>query len=162
MLSGIGLAGIAALLFLVAQNEIMLGAARLLSGLAIGVASGAGTAWIAELEPGHDRRRATLVTVIVTMAGVGAGPLISGLFADSAPWPLRLPYILYLGLLALVAVLAYSSAETVTEPVPELRRISLSPRLGVPREIRAEFIAPALTAFATFAMLGSTPLWCRV
>ena len=47
----------------------MLGGARLLSGLAIGVAAGAGTAWIAELEPDHDRRRATLITVVTTMAG---------------------------------------------------------------------------------------------
>jgi MFS family permease len=154
MLPAIGLTGIAALLFLIAQDEIMLGAARLLSGLAIGVAAGAGTAWIVELEPDHDRRRATLITVIVTMAGVGAGPLIAGLLADFAPWPLRLPYIFYLGLLVLVAVLAYSGSETVTKPVTELRNLSLRPRIGVPREIRAEFIAPALTAFATFALLG--------
>jgi MFS family permease len=117
VLPAIGLAGLSALLFLVAFDEFMLGGARLLGGLAIGVAAGAGTAWIAELEPDHDRRRATLITVVSTMAGVGSGPLISGLLADFAPWPLRLPFLLDLALLAVVAALAWFGSETVAKPV---------------------------------------------
>jgi MFS family permease len=154
VLPAIGLAGLSALLFLVAFDEFMLGGARLLGGLAIGVAAGAGTAWIAELEPDHDRRRATLITVVSTMAGVGSGPLISGLLADFAPWPLRLPFLLDLALLAVVAALAWFGSETVAKPVTKWGEVSLRPRIGVPHEIRAAFIAPALTAFATYAMLG--------
>jgi MFS family permease len=154
VLPAVALAAVSALLFLFAIDETMLIGARLLGGLAIGVAAGAGTAWIAELEPDHDRRRATLITVVSTMGGVGSGPLISGLLADFAPWPLRLPFIVDLALLGAVAALAYSGSETVAKPVTRWREISLRPRIGVPHEIRSAFVPPALTAFGTYAMLG--------
>jgi MFS family permease len=32
--------------------------------------------------------------------------------------------------------------------------VSLRPRLGIPQEIRLQFVAPAVTGFATFAMIG--------
>ena len=154
VLPAIALAGLSTLLFLFATDEFMLGGARLLNGLAIGAAAGAGTAWIAELEPEHDRSRATLIIVVSTMVGVGSGPLISGLLADFAPLPLRLPFLVNLALLAGVAVLAWSGAETVENPAANWKEVSLRPSIGVPREIRAAFVAPALTAFATYAMLG--------
>jgi MFS family permease len=154
ILPGIALAGLSTLLFLFAADEFMLGGARLLNGLAVGVAAGAGTAWICELEPDHDRRRATLFIVLGTMIGVASGPLISGLLADFAPWPLRLPFLLDLALLVVVAALARSGSETVTKPVTRWREISLRPRIGVPHEIRGAFVAPALAAFGTYAMLG--------
>ena len=72
-----------------------------------------------------------------------SGPLISGVLADFAPWPLRLPYLVYLGLLVLVAALAFPAPKPWPKPVTELRRLSLRPRIGVPHEIRNEFIAPA-------------------
>lgn len=154
VLPAIGLAGLSTLLFLFAFDEFMLGGARLLNGLAIGIAAGAGTAWVCELEPDHDRRRATLFVVLGTMIGVASGPLISGLLADFAPWPLRLPFLLDLALLAVVAALVWSGSETVAEPIRSWRNISLRPRIGVPHEIRAAFVAPALAAFGTYAMLG--------
>jgi MFS family permease len=154
ILPAIGLAGLSTLLFLFAVDEWMLGGARLLNGLAIGVAAGAGTAWVCELEPDHDRRRATLIVVLSTMIGVACGPVISGLLADFAPWPLRLPFLLDLALLAAVAALARSGAETVEKPVTDWGKISLRPRIGVPHEIRGAFVAPALAAFGTYAMLG--------
>ena len=154
ILPAIGLAGLSALLFLFAVEEIMLGAARLVGGLAIGVAAGAGTAWIAELEPDGDRRRATLIAVLSTMIGVACGPLISGLLADFAPLPLRLPFLLDLALLVVAAALLRSGSETVADPVSRWREISLRPRIGVPHDSRGAFVAPALTAFAAYAMLG--------
>ena len=58
--------------------------ARALSGFSIGLAAGAGTAWIAELDGADDKTRATLVAVSSNFAGLALGPLISGLLAEYA------------------------------------------------------------------------------
>jgi hypothetical protein len=42
----------------------------------------------------------------------------------------------------------------VREPLPRWRDASLRPRVGVPREVRGAFVAPALAGFATFALGG--------
>jgi MFS family permease len=44
--------------------------------------------------------------------------------------------------------------ETVFIRVRQWRKLSLRPRVGVPTEMRFAFIAPAATAFATFALFG--------
>ena len=44
--------------------------------------------------------------------------------------------------------------ETVQRPVRRLGQVSFRPRLGVPRAIRKAFIAPAVTGFATFSLVG--------
>src|SRR5205814_7204240 len=36
----------------------------------------------------------------------------------------------------------------------DLSEISLKPRIGIPREIRAKFVSPALTGFGIFALGG--------
>src|SRR5438477_4467188 len=60
-LSAIALAAVATILFLVATTTGWLFVARILSGFAVGLASGAGAAWIAELDPRHDRGHAPLL-----------------------------------------------------------------------------------------------------
>src|SRR5436190_841717 len=44
--------------------------------------------------------------------------------------------------------------ETVRQPPPSQHRASWRPRVGVPREVRAAFVAPALAGIATFAIGG--------
>jgi MFS family permease len=58
-------------------------------------------------------------------------------------------------LLLLISALiaAWFGAETVRDPTP-LEETELRPRFGVPQEIRARFLVPAISAFATFAVLG--------
>jgi MFS family permease len=57
-------------------------------------------------------------------------------------------------LLAVAGWRAASLVETVEQPERRWRRLSLRPRLGVPREARKTFLAPAIGAFATFALTG--------
>src|SRR5207253_90381 len=47
-----------------------------------------------------------------------------------------------------------SVRETVEDPVRRATDISLRPRVGVPKEIRAKFFSPALTGFGIFALGG--------
>jgi len=90
--AAIGLCLIAALVFLTARSTSSLFAGRVVSGLAVGLASGTGTAWLVDLRPG-DRPRATLRAIQANRAGSGRGPVIAGLLASYAPWPLALPFL---------------------------------------------------------------------
>jgi predicted MFS family arabinose efflux permease len=153
-LISIALAIVATLLFLLATATAWLFAARILSGFAIGLGSGAGAAWIAELDPRHDRGRAALQTTSANFAGLAVGPLVSGLLAQYAPWPLRLPYAVQLAALLLVGIFIWATPETVGAPQQQLADVRLRPRLGVPRAILDKFMAPAITVFGTMALIG--------
>jgi MFS family permease len=144
---------VSAAVFAAAQSTGWLFVARGLSGFSTGLASGAATAWIAELYAGRERGRAARIASGANFLGCAAGPLIGGLFAQFAPAPLRLCYLAYLVLLFGSAGAILLPRETVTQPKP-LRDIDLRPRIGVPPGIRLQFISPAVTGFATFSLIG--------
>ncbi|RWD67154.1 MAG: MFS transporter [Mesorhizobium sp.] len=152
-LAAMGVAVVSALFFLSAENLAWLDVARILSGLGIGVGAGAGTAWLAELIEGKDKSRAAIITTSTNFIGLGVGALMAGLLAQYAPWPLRLTFAVYLVLLALVTVLIWRTRETVSSP-GRLSDVSLRPRLSVPDNIRAQFVAPAVTGFGAMALVG--------
>lgn len=144
---------VSALVFLFAGNVASLDVARILSGLGIGVGAGTGTAWIAELLPGANKSRASVIATSTNFLGLGFGALISGLLAEYEPWPLRLIFIVYLAALVVVTILVWRTRETVAKP-GSLGRISLRPQLSIPEEIRARFVAPAVTGFGAMALVG--------
>lgn len=138
-------------IFFFASNPLWLFAARALSGFSIGLAAGAGTAWIAELDSGADKSRAALVAVVGNFGGVALGPLLSGLLVQYAPWPLHLPFLIYVAVVAITAVFIARSPETVSDSATPSQSSSY---ISVPRSIRARFVAPAVTAFTMFALYG--------
>jgi hypothetical protein len=86
------------------------------------------------------------------MAGLGLGPLFSGLIAQWAPAPLVLPYLVHVGLLISAAAgLWFFLPETV--PVATTKVLT-RPRLRVPRPAGAAFLSATAAAFPGFAMLG--------
>jgi len=150
----IGITAASALLFLSASSVAWLFPARILNGFAAGLGAGALTAWIAELEPHGDRVRAAVVASAANLGGLAFGALLAGVLAQFAPWPLRLPYIAFLILLLALSVTLRAVNETVRQPVREFAKLQLRPRIGVPRELRLAFVAPAAIAFAAFALGG--------
>ncbi|WP_103532231.1 MFS transporter [Streptomyces sp. SM11] len=127
-------------------------AGRLLSGFAAGLLSGAATVTVMELAPPGRVARAGLAATAANMGGLGCGPLLSGLLAEYAPSPLRLPFVVHLALIAVAAALTCLLPETVTSRVRGLR---LRPQgLAVPPEVRGVFAASALAAFVGFSLLG--------
>jgi MFS family permease len=142
-----------AIVFAAAQGTGWLFVARGVSGFSTGLASGAATAWIAELYAGSDKSRAARVASAANFFGCAAGPLIGGVFAQFAFAPLRLCYLAYLVLLCGAAGAILLPCETVTQPKP-LSDVELHPRVGVPPGIRLQFISPAVTGFATFSLIG--------
>jgi hypothetical protein len=121
--------------------------------LAVGLAAGTCTAWIADLDDGGDARSAMLAAV-ANMAGLGLGALGAGALARWAPQPLVLSWVVYLDLGFVLLMLLWFVADTVEQPVRRLRELALRPRLGVPADRRAQFVAPATNAFCVFAMGG--------
>jgi MFS family permease len=153
-LPAVGIGIISTIVFLFARGTAWLFAARLLSGFATGIASGTATAWISELPASGGKAATGRIASLANFAGLAIGPLVAGLLAAFAPWPLHLVFVVYLiALLAIGAAIAFTP-ETVAEPVHQFRDLSLTPRIGVPPQIRVQFISPAVTACVVFALIG--------
>jgi MFS family permease len=126
----------------------------MLIGLAVGVASGTGTAWLADQHDQSRQSAATLTAATANLAGIALGPLVSGLLARYAASPLRLPFEVYLVALATVAVAVARAPETRPRPVGKLSQVQVHLRIGVPRETLNSFTPPAITGFVIFALGG--------
>src|SRR5271170_8132288 len=148
---GVGIAATLAFLFAAGTPWLFVG--RVLSGFSTGLAAGAAAAWIADLYDDRGSGTAARIAAAANFFGGSAGPLLSGLLAQFAPAPLRLPYVIYLILLCGTAVAIAFAPETVANRKP-FSAVSLKPRLGVPRGIRLQFLSPAVAGFATFSLIG--------
>jgi MFS family permease len=148
---GFGIAGTLAFAF--AAGTSWLFAARFLSGFSTGLAAGAATAWIAELYGDRGNGAAARIASAANFFGCAVGPLLSGMLAQFAPAPLQLSYYVYLILLCGSAGAIVFVPETVMHP-KRLGEVSLRPRIGVPQPVRLQFLSPAVTGFATFALIG--------
>lgn len=148
-LPALALAGASAALFLFANGTAWLFAGRLLIGLAVGVASGSGTAWLADRYGPSRRSAATLTAATANLAGIALGPLVGGLLAGYAPAPLQLPFVAYLLALAVVTTAIARTPESRHRT--SLRDVQLHLRIGVPRETISAFTPPAITGFVIFA-----------
>uniref|UniRef100_UPI0031D26FE2 MFS transporter n=1 Tax=Streptomyces hawaiiensis TaxID=67305 RepID=UPI0031D26FE2 len=152
LLCGLGFAALSAACFLSADGLDWLYAGRLLSGLSAGLFTGAATAYVMELAPEGGASRATFVATAANMGGLGCGPLLSGLLAEYAPWPLYLPFVTHLALVAASAAALWWLAETVRERQP-LRAVRPQ-RPALPPQVRAVFGPAATASFVGFALFG--------
>lgn len=123
--------------------------ARAIQGLATGAFFGTCTAFLVDgAPPGREGFAAALASVSVRL-GLGLGPGISGVIAQYADNPLRLPFELHLVALAAATVLVLSLPETVQ--VRSRRPLTL--RLEVPAAERAVFwrvLVPSGMLFSLF------------
>ena len=137
--------------FLIASAPGWLFAARAAQGVAVGLAGGAGGAALVELEPHGNRRRAALAASLMLSSGGAVAPLLSGLLAQYAPYPLALPYIVHLALLAPLIAFALFLPETA----PRIAGTSWLPRVPqLPRASRAGFAIASLTAGQAWMVVG--------
>lgn len=137
-------------LYAAADGEAWLFAARAVQGLAVGMISGAATAALVELDPHGDRRRAALGAGLAQAGGAALGPLAAGLLAQWAPYPLRLSYLVTLGL----TLAAAASVLRVPERGEEAREPWRPQWPRVPAEIRRSFFRVGLTAGVVWAALS--------
>ena len=125
--------------FVVAQSVAALYVARILQGIGTGIATGAISAWLLDLEPPDRPGLGSGVGSIAPMAGLAAGALGSGLLVQYGPDPLRLVYWLLTG----VFLAALAALPSVPDEVPRSPGwlASLRLEIGVPREARPLFAA---------------------
>lgn len=152
LLVGLGCAAASALCFLAATGVGWLYAGRLLSGLSAGLFTGAATAYVMDLAPSGGGSRATFVATAANMGGLGCGPLLAGLLAQYAAWPLYLPFAVHLALVACSVAVVLRLPETVRDraPVSAVR----PQRPGLPPRVRPVFGPAAIASFVGFALFG--------
>lgn len=118
---------------------VMFGA-RVLSGLAVGIAMSVGTAWINELstpthDPSADEGSGSRRSMVALTLGLGLGPGTAGLLAQWSPMPLVVPYVVQIAMaVPALVVLAVAGVETRRD-AGELRLLH---RLRVPRPAIAD------------------------
>jgi MFS family permease len=145
-----------AMLFIFFPSLAGLIVARVVSGVSVGLTTATATAYLAELHlgarPHATSRRPEVVATAANLGGIGIGPLVAGVLAQLAPAPLRLPYLVVGGAIAVLALLVMLAPET-TAP-PDLRPAWHPQRVAVPRDARAHFYAATSAAIAAFAVYG--------
>ncbi|MFE5770581.1 MFS transporter [Streptomyces sp. NPDC056485] len=104
--------GVAMAVFATAQGVTALIAARILQGLATGVATSAAGAALLDFEDPDRPGRATLANGITPVAGMAAGVLASTALVQYAPAPTRTVYLLLLVLFTAQAAAVLLTAET--------------------------------------------------
>ena len=137
--------------FTAAHGVPWLVAGRILQGVATGIASGAISAMMIDLQrPGS--RLGALMTNVAASGGIALGALGSGLLVRYGPAPTRLVYVLLLAVFAVLLVMVVTMPETV--PADGAWRRSLRPRVAVPAQVRGAYVALLPSIVATWALAG--------
>ena len=138
--------------FITAHSVGSLYLGRVLQGTATGIASGAISAWLVDLEPSNRPRLGSLLTGVALLAGLGSGAFITSLLVQYGPDPLRFVFWLLIGV--------YGAGFIATLFMPDLvRRVSgsigsLRPQVGVPAIARSQFLATSPSLIAIWALAG--------
>ena len=138
--------------FIAARGVGMLFAARVLQGLGTGLATGALSAWLLDLQPPDNPRLGSLVASVAPVAGLAAGALVSGLLVQYSPDPLHFVFSLLCAVYAL-AFAAMPVIADVAKRTPGWLQ-SMRPQIGVPPAARSLFAASAPSLIATWALGG--------
>jgi MFS family permease len=145
----------AAVCFIVWNSVAGLLVARVLTGVSIGAAVAAATAYITDLDTGSGggpTRRAGIVATIANIGGLAVGPLVAGLVARYAAQPLRTPFVVFLA--ALLAATAAVAVAPAGGPRVHPRPPYHPQRLVTPSSAPRQFLAATSGAFAVFAVFG--------
>lgn len=155
MMAAVVVSAISAVAFIFVRNTIWLYPPRFISGIAVALAGGASTAWIAGHDPTDDPARATRVALTYQNVGLALGALYPALLAQWAPveWRLRLPYYVFLVLCVPAAILVARTPREIEHPKP-LREASFKPSIGLPEGSGLRFAGAAIGAFAVYAVTG--------
>ncbi len=154
LIGALGLLATAMLVFAAAQGVAWLYVARVLQGFAAGAAIGTLSAGILELAPPGRTRLAGLLNALIPSIGLGAGALFASAFAEWAPDPTVVAYVVVAASLAtLVALFALADEP---EPARSGALASLLPRVRVNRSVRGAFVRATPALFAPWAQMGLT------
>ena len=157
--AGVMLMTVGVLLSALSTNIWMFGASRVLIGLASGMITTSASIGLTQLNTSGDSQRAAATTSLTIAFGFGLGPIVGGLVAQWAPYPLQSAYIpsLVLGLLAIYALFQVRIPAELLPPKPAhgLTLAQLMPRLTFPeRAVLRPYWVAAMGAFCAFGMFS--------
>jgi MFS family permease len=145
-----GFTALATLILIDIDSASSLITARLLLGLACGLASSSLTSYIVDSGTFLPSWVPAAVVSNSPMIGLTIGALMSGSLVEFAPYPRTLSYIAILLILALCTCLIVLSKETVTKTSGLFR--SLKPSFSLPENSKKFFPIAAVTFVSTWAM----------
>ena len=152
---GVGAQVLAAVVFLLSTDVPALLAARVLTGVGVGLLTPTVTAWLGELRaaavPDADPVVASTAATAGTSLGFGLGALVSGYVAARVGAPLVDPYTIFLVALVAVTILLALVPETVAR---HHRRWTPQP-LALPSASPGLFVAACAGAVAAFAVFST-------
>ncbi|MGI8803347.1 MAG: MFS transporter [Solirubrobacteraceae bacterium] len=140
------------LAFAEARSVLWLFAARILQGVATGIAMGAISAALIDLEPAESPRLGATLGVAAPLSGLAGGALGAGVLVQYGPDPTRLIFWLLFGAFVALVAVAGTIPETVHRAGPWMH--SLRPRLAVPAPLRGAFVKTIPSLVATWALGG--------
>jgi MFS family permease len=148
--AGLAVQAAAMAAFVLAHGVTALYVARILQGLGTGIATGAISAWLLDLEPRSRPGLGSVAGAIAPMAGLAAGAIGSAVLVQYGPDPLRLVY----WVLTAAFVAALVALPLVPDDVRRTRSrlADLRPQIGIPANARALFAASAPSLIATWAL----------
>lgn len=146
----IQIAGMAAFIRADGVGALYLG--RILQGVGTGIASGAISAWLVDLEPPERPRLGSLLVGVALLAGLGSGALCAGLLVQYGPHPLRFVFWLLIGIYGIASVIVLAGPDVI-ERRPGWAS-SMRPQIGVPPVARPQFAASGPTLVAIWALAG--------
>lgn len=146
---------LASLVFASSSSLPALFLGRVLTGVSLGAAVAAASAWLTDLDAGPGAaatRRAQIVATVANVGGLAIGPLLAGLVAvHVTPDPRRVALVFTAVLtLALAAVALAPEGRPRPHPRPPYR----PQRLTVPVAARAQFGAALTGDFLVFSVFG--------
>jgi MFS family permease len=153
LLAAVALAATAALVFILAPGLGGLFAARILTGISVGLTVPTATAYLTEMHAerhGHRHGvRPQLTSTVVNLGGLSLGALIAGSLAQYEPHRLTTTYLVLLVLLLAATVAITLSLETRQRrrPAPPYR----PQRASAPERARPEFFAALTGVFLAYA-----------
>jgi MFS family permease len=153
LLLALGLMGFSAVVLAFAAGVWWLIAARLVQGVAMGVGAGTATVAIREWMDEAMRPRAGMVAGVAVSIGSAVGALLGGVLGQYGPHPLSLPYVVYAGLLACIAL-----AVATMPASAHLQATTRSTLPTIPPAIRRPFLvasAQSVLTWSSFALFFS-------
>jgi len=152
LLAAVAAIALSTVLFALANSVLILLLARLLSGLAAGVVTATATAALEEFDDGAGGSRSARAATLANMGGLGLGPIVAGVFAQSVVGPTRTVFWVYLLMLVPAAAAVWLLPETVSKP--RRPRVRLRRPLMPAAAGRARFVTAATLTFVAFSILG--------
>lgn len=142
LVSGFLLAMLACAVFSIADSANALVAARLLTGVAVGIIVSTGMAVVVEVGGAERKRQAAQAASIAMVLGAGLGPLLAGTFAQVMAQPVPIIFSIEL------VLLATALATVLALPIPDVRSAHIAWRLPSVRPQHRLYLASGIAVFA--------------